>query len=102
MVNDSKRGNHLRRSAIFAILWAKNFPASGRKEIRTEGRKDHHDSIVVGQRAEAWCRSALHPILLRTKTVLIPEHSAFVGSENSGSRPPLKTEDDSTELGLKS
>ena len=30
------------------------FLTPGEREFRTEGRKDHHDSIVVGQRAEAW------------------------------------------------
>jgi hypothetical protein len=31
------------------------------REVRTEGRKDHKDSITVGQRAEAWYGSVLHP-----------------------------------------
>jgi hypothetical protein len=35
-------------------------------EVRTEGRKDHYDSIAVGQRVETCCGLILHPALLAT------------------------------------
>src|SRR4029077_13086338 len=47
--------------AIFGSFCAKSLTPDER-EVRTEGRKDHQDSIAVGQRVEAWSASCGWPV----------------------------------------
>jgi len=106
--NEKKNGTAQKPSLRFP--WTKAWPTSrfcpadveifcakslrpGEREVRTEGRKGHYDSIAVGLRADAWCGPVLHPmpllwceILSRTATETVPPMKSRRNSPPTTSR----------------